>query len=96
MSAVGFSLFTIIAKSKKMSGKQIAEELGFKCSERATHDYLDTLVTIGMLKRKGILQTSIYENSESADYYLDKAKLSYVGGILEMLNDRLYNMWGLL
>jgi hypothetical protein len=38
----------------------------------------------------------IYRNSPDADLFLDKAKPSYLGGVLEMANARLYGFWGSL
>jgi precorrin-6B methylase 2 len=37
-----------------------------------------------------------YANAPETDLYLDRAKPSYVGGILEMANARLYPFWGRL
>ena len=38
--------------------------------------------------------SGIYPNTPSADLFLDKQKPSYIGGILEMANHRLYHFWG--
>jgi hypothetical protein len=35
-----------------------------------------------------------YSNTPSTDLFLDKRKPSYIGGILEMANHRLYPFWG--
>ena len=35
-----------------------------------------------------------YYNTPSTDFFLDKRKPSYIGGILEMANHRLYPFWG--
>jgi hypothetical protein len=37
-----------------------------------------------------------YRNTPATDLFLDRAKPSYVGGILEMANARLYPFWGAL
>jgi hypothetical protein len=37
-----------------------------------------------------------YRNAPATDLFLDRAKPSYVGGILEMANARLYGFWGSL
>ena len=37
-----------------------------------------------------------YSNTPATDLFLDRAKPSYVGGILEMANARLYPFWGSL
>ena len=43
-----------------------------------------------MLERDG----DVYFNAAEADAFLDKAKPSYTGGFLEMVNHRLYGFWG--
>jgi len=45
-----------------------------------------------MLERNG----ELYSNTPQADLFLDRGKLSYVGGMLEMANERLYGFWGSL
>ena len=40
--------------------------------------------------------TVSYSNTPSTDLFLDKHKPSYIGGILEMANKRLYGHWGKL
>ena len=37
-----------------------------------------------------------YANTPATDLFLDRAKPSYIGGILEMANARLYGFWGSL
>lgn len=54
---------------------------------------MDALVALGFLKRTGLKETSIYRNAEDTDLFLDKNKPSYMGGILEMCNNRLYPFW---
>ncbi len=41
-------------------------------------------------------QDGRYSNTPETDLFLDRAKPSYIGGILEMANARLYPFWGLL
>jgi hypothetical protein len=57
---------------------------------RSSRDFLDTLVALGFLTRSD----GLYANSHEADLFLDRNKPSYVGGILEMANHRLYPFWG--
>jgi hypothetical protein len=59
---------------------------------RSAHDFLDALVALGMLRREG----NIYSNTPECDLFLDRNKPTYVGGILEMANARLYPFWGSL
>jgi hypothetical protein len=51
---------------------------------------LDTLVALGFLVR----QDGHYANTPATDLFLDKRKSSYIGGLLEMANHRLYGFWG--
>ena len=59
---------------------------------RAAADFLDTLVALGFLERRD----GTYHNTAATDFFLDKRKPSYVGGMLEMANSRLYESWGRL
>ena len=90
LTAVNMSLFTHLS-NHPMSGREIRKALGLK--KRSLYDFLDTLVALGFLNRKGLKKSAIYSNTEDTDLYLDKDKLSYIGGILEMSNNRLYPFW---
>ena len=57
---------------------------------RSARDFLDALVALGFLQRTG----DSYANTPETDLFLDRRKPSYVGGILEMANQRLYPFWG--
>ena len=57
---------------------------------RSAHDFLDALVALGFLQR----DNGKYSNTPSTDKFLDRRKPSYVGGVLEMANRRLYPFWG--
>lgn len=94
LSAVKFQIFTTLAEKKSMSAKDIKTHLGLKCTDRNVYDYLDALTTFGFLSRAGLLETAKYSNHNDTDFFLDKNKPSYIGGMLEMLNNRLYNFWG--
>ncbi len=58
--------------------------------DRAARDFFDTLVALGFVKRDG----DRYSNTPETDLFLDRNKPSYIGGILEMANHRLYPFWG--
>jgi len=96
LSAVQFELFTILASKGKMSAAEVKSELGFKCSDRHVYDYLDALAGFGFLTREGLLESAVYSNGRDTDVFLDKKKPTYIGGLLEMLNRRLYQFWGSL
>lgn len=88
LSAVELGLFTTLARGPHTS-KALAAELGLQ--HRGTTDWLDALVSLGMIERTG----EEYANNAAGDLFLDRAKPSYLGGILEMANARLYPFWGL-
>jgi len=87
LSAVEMGLFTALAKGPQSLG-QIQTQHALH--DRGTRDFLDTLVALGFLQRSN----GTYANTPATDLFLDKAKPSYIGGILEMANQRLYPAWG--
>jgi hypothetical protein len=93
LAAVKMELFTLLA-SGPLSAEDIREKMNLRCSIRHVFDWLDTLLSLGFLERKGLMEQALYSNAEDTDYFLDKKKLSYMGGILEMANNRLYRFWG--
>lgn len=92
LTAVKLQLFTHLA-AKPLAAAEIKEKLHFACSDRHVYDWLDALVSLGFLERKGLLENALYSNAEDTDFFLDKNKRSYMGGILEMANSRLYRFW---
>jgi O-methyltransferase domain/Dimerisation domain len=89
LSAVELGLFTALAQGP-LTGKALIDELGLQ--PRGTTDWLDALVSLGMLERT----VDEYANAAATDLFLDRAKPSYLDGILEMANARLYPFWGSL
>ena len=90
LTAVNLKLFTHLAQGE-LTGKEIQNRLGLH--ERSLFDFLDSLVALGFLTRKGIKDDAVYQNSDESDLFLDQNKLTYIGGILEMSNNRLYRFW---
>ncbi len=90
LTAVNMGLFTHLANGE-LSGQEIQNKLGL--NPRSLFDFLDTLVALGFLNRSGIKDSASYSNSDDSDLFLDKNKPSYIGGILEMSNNRLYPFW---
>ena len=93
LAAIKFKIFTLLA-TESLSGAQLKTKLGLH--ERGLYDFLDTLVALGFLEREGLKETAVYSNTADTDFFLDKNKPSYIGGILEMGNERLYQFWGSL
>ena len=89
LSAVEIGLFTELAK-EPLDLETLSERL--MLHPRSARDFLDALVALGMLERDG----DRYANTPETDLFLDRAKPSYVGGLLEMANARLYPFWGSL
>ncbi len=56
---------------------------------RSARDFLDALVAMKLLEREG----GLYRNTPETEFFLVRAKPSYVGGLLEMANARLYESW---
>lgn len=91
LAAVKLGLFTLLAE-KHRSAREIQEELDLH--ERSLFDFLDALVALGFLERDGFKEDATYGNAPVSDRFLDRNKEGYVGGMLEMANDRLYPFWG--
>ena len=87
LSAVEMELFTELARQPE-DAEALRDRLGLH--PRSSLDFLDALVALGFIERRD----GIYSNTPSTDLFLDKRKPSYVGGILEMANHRLYGFWG--
>jgi len=90
LTAVKLGLFTHLAQ-EELSAHVIKDKLGLH--NRGLYDFLDTLVALGFLKRRGLKETAAYSNSEDTNLFLDKNKPGYIGGMLEMSNNRLYPFW---
>jgi SAM-dependent methyltransferase len=91
LSAVELELFTHLA-SESLTGEELGARLGLH--PRATYDFLDALVALRLLDRDGDGPEARYRNTPETAAFLDKRSPSYVGGILEMSNARLYRFWG--
>jgi hypothetical protein len=90
LSAVELGVFPTLAGGP-MEGAALAERLGLH--PRGARDFLDALVSLGLLERNG----RSYANTPETATFLDPAKSGpYVGGMLEMANARLYPFWGSL
>ena len=87
LSAIEMEVFTELARHPE-DGEALRERLGLH--ERASRDFFDALVALGFLQR----HDGVYSNTPATELFLDKRKPSYVGGILEMANHRLYPFWG--
>ncbi len=88
-SAIEFGLFTELAKGRLEAG-EIQKRCGLH--PRGVRDFLDTLVTLGVLERRG----HVYSNTSETDFYLDRAKATYLGNCVEISSLREYQLFGKL
>jgi predicted O-methyltransferase YrrM len=91
LSAVELELFTELG-SNSMTGEELGKRLGLH--PRGTYDFLDALVALRLLERDGDGSDGRYRNTTETAAFLDKRSPTYIGGILEMCNARLYHFWG--
>jgi O-methyltransferase/methyltransferase family protein len=90
LSAVELGLFTELASEGPLDADELRERLGLH--PRSARDFFDALVALGMLDR----EDGRYRNTPETDLFLDRNKPSYQGGLLEMLNARLFGFWNSL
>jgi O-methyltransferase domain/Dimerisation domain len=89
LSAVELGLFTTLAQGP-LTGNELTAKL--ELQPRGTADWLDALVSLGMLERT----VDEYANTPATGLFLDRNKPSYIGGMLEMATAVLYPSWGSL
>jgi hypothetical protein len=90
LTAVEFGVFSRLA-NRQLTGLELGEELGLH--PRAIADFFDALVAMKFLDRTGEGPTARYANTPESALFLDAASPRYVGGILVMLNARLFKFW---
>jgi precorrin-6B methylase 2 len=91
LSAVELNLFTLLGLGP-MTATELGERLGLH--PRSRLDFLDALVSLGLLARDGDGPSARYANTADTAMFLDYRSPAYVGGMLEMANSRLYAFWG--
>jgi len=90
LTAVGFGLFTKLG-DRYLTGAELGAELGLH--PRGIADFFDALVAMKFLDREGDGPDGKYFNTPEGALYLASTRPHYVGGIMEMLNARLFNFW---
>jgi precorrin-6B methylase 2 len=91
LTAVKLGLFTYLG-DRSATAEEIKNAMGLH--PRSLYDFLDALVALHFLEREGLLEEAVYRNTPETGTFLDRAKPTYMGGMLEMCNDRLYRYWG--
>jgi hypothetical protein len=90
LTAVQFGVFTNLGH-RQLTGAELGAEVGLH--PRGINDFFDALVAMKFLDREGDGPCAKYSNTPATALYLDNRSPRYVGGILVMLNDRLFKFW---
>ena len=90
LTAVEFGVFTQLA-NRRLTGEELGTAL--KLHPRAIADFFDALVAMKFLDREGDGPQGKYFNTPEGALFLDQSSPRYVGGILVMLNARLFKFW---
>ncbi|MDH4085790.1 MAG: acetylserotonin O-methyltransferase [Nitrospira sp.] len=90
LTAVEVGLFTTLG-GRRLTGAELGKELQFH--PRANPDFFDALVAMQFLGRDGDGPDAKYFNTAEGTLFLDAASPRYIGGILVMLNARLFKFW---
>ncbi len=90
LAAIKLGVFSTL-NGKALSADELSERVGMK--GRGARDLLDTLVSLHFLQRRGDGEQSRYSNTPESATFLNRCSSRYIGGFLEMANDRLYPYW---
>ena len=90
LTAVEFGVFTKLG-DRRVTGAKLGAEIGLH--PRGIRDFFDALVAMKFLDREGDGPEAKYFNTPASALYLDCSSPRYVGGILVMLNERLFKFW---
>ena len=90
LTAVELGVFTTLGQ-RRLTGAELGAEIGLH--PRAIADFFDALVAMKFLDRAGDGPHATYFNTPEGAQFLDRTSPRYVGGILEMLNVRLFKFW---
>lgn len=89
LTASSLGLFSELAE-RPLTGDELRARLTLH--PRSAHDFLDTLVALGLLERTD----GTYANIPATARYLVRGEPTYLGGFLEMTDARMYGLWGRL
>ena len=90
LTAVEMGLFTKLGR-RRLTGTELGNELSLH--SRGIKDFFDALVAMKFLGRDGDGPNALYFNTPEGAMYLDEKSPRYIGGILTMLNVRLFKYW---
>ena len=90
LTAVEMDVFTRLGR-ERLTGAELGAQLGLH--PRGISDFFDALVAMKFLEREGSGPNARYVNTPAGALYLDRKSPRYIGGIMEMLNARLFRFW---
>jgi len=90
LSAVELGVFSELAAGP-LDARDLASRI--RVHGRSARDFFDALVATGLLTRD---DEGRYRNTEESDFYLDRAKPTYLGASFDQYNRREYALWGSL
>ncbi len=90
LTAVELGLFTQLG-NRRLTGAELGSQL--RLHPRGIKDFFDALVAMKFVGREGDGPQARYFNTPEGAMYLDEKSPRYIGGILTMLNVRLFKYW---
>ncbi|MCG6857428.1 MAG: acetylserotonin O-methyltransferase [Salaquimonas sp.] len=90
LSAVGMGIYTRLADGP-MTLDEIMAEYGLL--RRPAMDFFDLLVSVDLMGRDGDGEGARYHNTDATAVFLDRNKPGYIGGVLELWDQRNYRFW---
>jgi hypothetical protein len=90
LTAVELDLFSTLGAESK-TAPDLGKALGLH--PRGTYDFFDALVALRFLERDGDGPRGRYRNAPETAAFLDRQSPTYIGGLAQMLNARLFGFW---
>jgi hypothetical protein len=89
-AALELGLFTELGKGPR-SYEQLRRAL--RLNERSALEFLETLVTLDLLRREGAGDEAIYLNTRESAHFLDSRSPAFIGRQLSSAHVRLAPLW---
>jgi hypothetical protein len=90
LTAVELDVFTQLDDGPR-TAPELGDSLGLH--PRGTYDFFDALVALHFLEREGDGPEGKYRNTPQTAAFLNKHSQTYIGGMPQMLNARLFGFW---
>jgi len=90
LTAVELDVFSTLDEGA-MTATQLGDTLGLH--PRGTFDFFDALVALKFLEREGDGPEGRYKNTPETAAFLNRRSSTYIGGLPQMLNSRLFGFW---